>query len=141
MNKRFKVRVWDKEKRRFLDWFSLETDSDGLQLKWIKSWDPTLTEEEDIYGIVCLSATERFSIIQWTGLKDKNGVDIYEGNILLYAENTGVVEYGAVGEQICFYIHDTHHGSNAEAIKSLFKISTIIGNIYENPELLEEKVL
>lgn len=83
-------------------------------------------------------------LMQYTGLKDKNGVEIFEGDIVDaydYYENlgrkykttrfTGVITY----EENSFYLKDgegffNNRWVNAEEIE-------IIGNIYENPDLLE----
>lgn len=72
---------------------------------------------------------------QYTGLKDKNGVEIYEGDILKAAPN-GAEFIGAVYYEdskwfgACDYLDYAVAYSGAE----------IIGNIHDNPELLEENI-
>lgn len=74
-----------------------------------------------------------FEFEQYTGLKDFNGVEIYEGDILKDVDDStivGFVEYDeAFGEYDC--------GDNN--LYECTRDCIVIGNIHEQPELLEEK--
>ena len=88
---------------------------------------------------------KRFELMQYTGLKDKNGVEIYEGDILStdLSRPYLIVEFrnGA-------FMYQCHDGGRNyydfmepanEGLKFNTKYHEVIGNIYENPELLERK--
>ncbi|WP_353096198.1 YopX family protein [Tissierella praeacuta] len=81
----------------------------------------------------------RHEIMQYTGLKDKNGKEIYEGDIVEFVDCQYESETLCVGEVIFeeFGWHFTN--SITESSLSCYDSSEIkiIGNIYENKELLE----
>lgn len=77
-------------------------------------------------------------INQYTGLKDKNGKEIYEGDIILWDYEKIVVSYGIQGvdafEGIGYNLW-SHYGQKQDGTRLQSEIE-VIGNIYENPELL-----
>lgn len=80
--------------------------------------------------------TETFDLEMFTGLHDKNGVEIYEGDIYLQEwkgeQVTGAVVYGDMAR---YWLEPYPHYRIGE-----IKITgEVIGNIHENPELLEAK--
>lgn len=81
-------------------------------------------------------------LMQYTGLKDKNRKEIWEGDILQDEDDCyTVVEYGLqevdAFEGIGFNIWTFMDGTTADG-KRLQETFEIIGNIYENPDLLKE---
>mgnify|MGYP001431546297 CR=1 FL=1 len=72
---------------------------------------------------------------EYTGLKDKNGKEIYEGDIWKSSENgvecIGVVEY----HDCAFKVKYSH---TSELLGFAVRYGEVIGNIYSNPELLED---
>jgi uncharacterized phage protein (TIGR01671 family) len=72
------------------------------------------------------------TLMQFTGLKDKNGKEIYEGDFLQSMTSGDFVVTFEDGE---FRAHNDHVTISREA----WKYRLVTGNIYENPELLKEK--
>ena len=81
-------------------------------------------------------------IMQYTGLKDKNGKEIYEGDIV-EAWSEGVRGVGSVSKRIdgLWFMYPSYQKDRMWFLspdESGHDYVNIIGNIYENPELLEE---
>ena len=95
--------------------------------------------EYDQFDRVKADADRSYELMQYTGLKDKNGKEIYEGEVVRYAtiapwneEETLCVdaEVGFEGGQFWLY------GIDGGAISDVGPLE-VIGNVYDNPELLE----
>lgn len=78
-------------------------------------------------------ADDEFKLMQFTGLKDKNGQEIFEGDIvLIYDEKISKVFYS----QGSFCVDILNGGTPLHGFSS--NQLEVIGNIYENKELLGE---
>ena len=102
--------------------------------------------EVNTYSVIdILSNTfkESLSVMQYTGLKDKNGKEIYEGDIckvINYASDYLKIH----GKMYCVisWSNTTGFYGKGFGVPTTFSIGEefeVIGNIYENPELLEQK--
>jgi uncharacterized phage protein (TIGR01671 family) len=72
-------------------------------------------------------------LMQYTGYKDMKGKEIYEGDIVRYYDDIYEVKWMWAG----FYIHSLQNGFDELATNENFV--EVIGNIYENPELLNDE--
>lgn len=118
MNREIKFRVWDKDKERFL------TPIECSQLV-IRPFSGRVTDGATIPNV---------ELMQYTGLKDKNGIEIYEGDILNVSNENSKWDWKEV---VIFHNGCFMNGDDDLLINLNFR-SKVIGNIYENPELFEE---
>lgn len=82
---------------------------------------------------------ESCELLTFTGLKDKNGKEIYEGDFLKDGDIITEVVFRDFAWQEKLISSPHNHRSNYFPFDyEIRTVATIIGNIYENPELLEE---
>lgn len=122
MNREIKFRAWNKIHNKMLQWGNLNNFFNTLN---------------------CLSY-KHLEVMQYTGLKDKNDKEIYEGDIVKHNGNTtGENKAIIIYKDGCFkttiwhneieiamsYMDDLYVGTVTDKVE-------VIGNIYENPNLL-----
>lgn len=131
-------------------------DYDDKQMWKVIGWSETIWGDcEDDYLIICdfdesprfketnVRHSLEFKLMQFTGLKDKNGREIYEGDILEFNDCSYARTAGHVDDKILKSKVEFYYGAFwVDGILLLDAIQNdeeleIVGNIYENPELLE----
>ena len=126
MSREIKFRVWDKLAERFI------RCDEGYQGHYV------LSLKGEFHNLQNGSGGDECIVQQWTGLKDKNGVEIYEGDIVK-ATSDQYENENFVGKVIfdegCFLTW-----INKNDIRGIWGEDDIevIGNIFETPELLEK---
>lgn len=124
-NSRFKFRAWDKSQNKMYQVRGINFDNEDL---WLK------INETQIMGANLFEV----ELMQYTGLKDKNGKEIFEGDILLYLRKSKRIVSYKNGAFIRYYGNYNEYLLYDSFIEDGYLTDyEVIGNIYENPELLE----
>lgn len=135
MKREIKFRAWDMALGRMRGVDSVRWGFDGKIIKVeftdgsYKSWHYDLIDD--------------VVLMQFTGLRDKNGKEIYEGDVVSVnhpfkqRKYQGDIEYygNKFGSQDFYFSHQDDPADIFESIAYL----EVVGNIYENPELLTNK--
>lgn len=123
-----KFRAWDKILKKMNDVTAIDFSTKPFRVFYSAYGEDNYFNQDAI-------------LMQSTGLKCKNGVEIYEGDIVkavAFLKWIGIVKYDT--EKAAFMldgIDDTHTRDNYVYMSQFDDDFEILGNIYENPELME----
>lgn len=144
-----KFRAWDKKSKKMrqvveIVWNTglyLEPNDNTVKLIWVKGYD--VIEQKDIM----MKREKDFELMQYTGLHDKNGKEIYEGDVIKDSSGyIGKVIFNTTDVASCGCCYDKFMGTGFLAKDAkpnmgyldMDERSEVIGNIYDNPELIGE---
>ena len=129
-----KYRAWDSaNKEMFKDTFAITENGQVV-----------VVEQESVASSPDYVFVYHLVLMQSTGLKDKNGKEIFEGDILACKTDDEVINLNIFwDEEHALFMFESKKYNEQEPLAELVENNTypfeIIGNIYENPELLEDK--
>lgn len=134
-----KFRAWFKVHKKmvynlgFDDWsFKKTNETEECELPCV--WNKDVVKEDVVNKEGNYEATLNFEILQYTGLKDKNGKEIYEGDICKNKNwKPNIFQVGFNRGGFCFYQNESDNYYHDCKYLDEFEI---IGNIYENSDLL-----
>lgn len=132
MSREIKFRAWDKAQKKMID----SSWSDVSISAWMDSWKWGITLHS--CGGEFMDRFEDVILLQYTGLKDKNGKEIYQSDIVAINEGICLVVWidkfasWAIDRQGWAYLH--FFGEAVDPLRC-----EVIGNIYENPDLLKAR--
>ena len=123
-----KFRAWDKEEKKMHKVKTIEFSRRGARIIHLAEVNSNGKGDHKRWH----SSVE---LMQSTGLKDKNGTEIYEGDIVknIYDE-IYVVKWFDAG----FHLEERYNGGFDYSELHFGNNKEVIGNIYENPGLLED---
>lgn len=126
-----KFRAWDGAKKEmFKDTFAIT-----------ESGQVVVVEQEFITSPPDYVFVDHLVIMQSTGIKDKNGKEIFEGDIVDYKGRKAIIKWhGSYASFIYRFVDEMQERvSEWDPLFLAYHHFEIIGNIYENKDILEEK--
>ncbi|AFQ20028.1 YopX family protein [Bacillus thuringiensis] len=103
-----------------------------------RAWDKEFKLFSDMalnYKIADINYYTDYEWMQYTGLKDKNDKEIYEGDIVEYDGWFYIIKWDK--EETGFYMHDKNNHEDDHLRMIDISVGEVMGNIYENQNLIK----
>ena len=107
-----KFRAWDRDQGKMFN------------------WEPVQFEEEGLFDWEDVNNSDKLVFNQYTGLKDKNGKEIYEGDVFCWG-----VHYCEIVWDIYGFVAKNQLG-RVFGLNAIASLGEIVGSVYENSALL-----
>lgn len=121
MSREPKFKAWDKERKKIFDVISIDFEKREVCIKG--------------HGIITWRSFDDCDLLEYTGLKDKNGKEIYEGDIVRAGSYKGIVKWS--NNYLDYRIYTIPEHCYFRLGEQNYNDIEVIGNIHQNPELLE----
>ncbi len=127
--RKIRFRAWDKINKRMF-----QVGLISISLEFVR----------EIGDSISYYPFDRIILMRFIRLTDKHGIDIYEGDIIKFGDTYGTIRWSV--DETKFYVSAS--AQNTEFNNGLWRINigrdshliVVIGNVYENPELLQLEV-
>jgi uncharacterized phage protein (TIGR01671 family) len=139
-----KFRAWDKNSKKMLYNFLVDSQGETFIIR-----DPMLPSGDSFGFCDIIPSKDDVELMQYTGLKGKNGKEVYEGDIVRDHYGDWIIRFGE-HETSQDYYASRAYGWYCEKVKynyepekctivDVYRKCEIVGNVYENLELIANR--
>lgn len=150
MLRTIKFRAWDKKRKQLFPVHELEWDKISHSLTKCVGYDDWDNDGYTMHGggNMKFANGDRYILMQYTGIKDKNGKEIYDGDIVESKFAIYTICWNDKRAQFIVKVEKTESVLTRHASFPLWQYVDddgecrieVIGNIYEHPHLLEARI-
>lgn len=124
-----KFRAWDEKRKHYLGNWEYVINPDNGEVNELVSYNPECEK---------FRLNQEAVLEQFTGLQDKNGKEIYEGDVVALTDSSYMDEN--IQYERVYYNEKSEWVAGKVYLSKVYFNVEVVGNIHENMELLDEKV-